>query len=231
LLQEAGIRKPATRESPTRTIPLLERKALCLRSLRRWCINWHCWFTPSPLLLKRSGQIRPDGKVQQPRRECGRAVVYLRLARFRYWADALEPSSLGTLPCALPSASGPAAACSAGSHRLVCRPVPRKSVFPEGGMGCRSRLILIESSLRETPFTTVIRQEATQPLRLPQIPLHRRVKQRLHPMLGLKSFRTAAGVISSIELAEEIKKKQFHMSKLGGSTATMPKIWRAALAA
>jgi hypothetical protein len=50
-------------------------------------------------------------------------------------------------------------------------------------------------------------------------------------MLGLKSFRTAAGVISSIELAEEIKKKQFHMSKLGGSTATMPKIWRAALAA
>ena len=60
---------------------------------------------------------------------------------------------------------------------------------------------------------------------------HRRVKQRLRPMLGLKSFRTAAVVISGIELAEKIKKKQFHMSKLGGLTATMPEIWQAALAA
>jgi transposase-like protein len=60
---------------------------------------------------------------------------------------------------------------------------------------------------------------------------HRRVKQRLRPMLGLKSFRTAAVVISGIELAEKIKKKQFHMSKLGGPPATMPKIWQAALAA
>jgi hypothetical protein len=32
-------------------------------------------------------------------------------------------------------------------------------------------------------------------------------------------------------LAEEIKKKQFQMSKLGEPTATMPKIWQAALAA
>ena len=57
---------------------------------------------------------------------------------------------------------------------------------------------------------------------------HRRVKQRLHPMLGLKSFPTAAVVIGGIELAEKIKKGQF---KLGGRTATMPEIWRAALAA
>ena len=35
---------------------------------------------------------------------------------------------------------------------------------------------------------------------------HRRVRQRLRPMLGLKSFRTAAVVISGIELAETIKK-------------------------
>jgi transposase-like protein len=35
---------------------------------------------------------------------------------------------------------------------------------------------------------------------------HRRAKQRLGPMLGLKSFRTAAVVISGIELAEKIKK-------------------------
>jgi transposase-like protein len=60
---------------------------------------------------------------------------------------------------------------------------------------------------------------------------HRRVKQRLRPMLGLKSFRTAAVVISGIELAEKIKKGQYQMSKLGGLTATMPKIWQAALVA
>jgi putative transposase len=34
---------------------------------------------------------------------------------------------------------------------------------------------------------------------------HRRIKQRLCPMLGLKSFRTAAVVIGGIELAEKIK--------------------------
>ena len=60
---------------------------------------------------------------------------------------------------------------------------------------------------------------------------HRRVKHRLAPMLGLKSFRTAAMVISGIELAEKIKKEQFKIGKLGGTTATMPEIWRAALAA
>ena len=60
---------------------------------------------------------------------------------------------------------------------------------------------------------------------------HRRVKQRLRPMLGLKSCRTAGVVIAGIELAEKIKKKQFQMSKLGGLTATMPEIWQAALAA
>ncbi len=57
---------------------------------------------------------------------------------------------------------------------------------------------------------------------------HRRIKQRLRPMLGLKSFQTAEIVISGIELAERIKKGQF---KLGGRGATPPEIWRAALAA
>ncbi len=60
---------------------------------------------------------------------------------------------------------------------------------------------------------------------------HRRVKQRLRPMLGLKSFATAAVVIGGIELAEKIKKGQFKTGKLGGRTATMPEIWWAALAA
>lgn len=60
---------------------------------------------------------------------------------------------------------------------------------------------------------------------------HRRVKQRLRPMLGLKSFRTAAIVITGIELAEKIKKGQFKIGKLGGHTAAIPEIWQAALAA
>jgi transposase-like protein len=60
---------------------------------------------------------------------------------------------------------------------------------------------------------------------------HRRIKQRLRPMLGLKSFRTAAVVIGGIELAEKIKKLQFKIGKLGGSKATIPEIWQAALAA
>jgi len=60
---------------------------------------------------------------------------------------------------------------------------------------------------------------------------HRRIKQRLRPMLGLKSFKTADVVISGIELAEKIKKGQFKLGKLGGRRATLPEIWRAALAA
>lgn len=60
---------------------------------------------------------------------------------------------------------------------------------------------------------------------------HRRVKQRLRPMLGLKSFRTATVVIIGIELAEKIKKGQVKIGKLGGCRATMPEIWQAALAA
>ena len=60
---------------------------------------------------------------------------------------------------------------------------------------------------------------------------HRRVKQRLRPMLGLKNFRTAAVVISGIELIEKIRKGQYKFGKLGGQTATMAAIWKAALAA
>ena len=60
---------------------------------------------------------------------------------------------------------------------------------------------------------------------------HRRVKHRLGPMLGLKSFRTVAVVIAGVELAEKIKKGQVKIGKLGGTTATMPEIWHAVLAA
>jgi len=38
---------------------------------------------------------------------------------------------------------------------------------------------------------------------------HRRIKRRLRPMLGLKSFEMADIVISGIELAEKIQKGQF----------------------
>ena len=60
---------------------------------------------------------------------------------------------------------------------------------------------------------------------------HRRVKQRIRPMLGWKSFQTAAVVIGGIELAEKIKKGQFKLGRLGSRTATWPEIWQAALAA
>jgi transposase-like protein len=60
---------------------------------------------------------------------------------------------------------------------------------------------------------------------------HRPIKQRLGPMLGLKSFRTAAIVIAGNELAANIKKEQFKIGKLGGPMATMPEIWQTALAA
>jgi transposase-like protein len=60
---------------------------------------------------------------------------------------------------------------------------------------------------------------------------HRRVKQRVRPMLGFKRFDNAAVTISGIELAEKIKKGQFKIGKLGGRHATMAELWNAALAA
>jgi transposase-like protein len=58
---------------------------------------------------------------------------------------------------------------------------------------------------------------------------HRRVKQRIGPMLGFKRFDTAAITISGIELAEKIKKAQFKIGKLSRRSATAPKIWAAVL--
>jgi transposase-like protein len=82
---------------------------------------------------------------------------------------------------------------------------------------------------RELPKRVVVRSCKYLNNRIEQD--HRRIKQRLRPMLGLKSFRTAAVVIGGIELAEKIKKSQFKIGKLGGRTARMPEIWQAALAA
>jgi transposase-like protein len=60
---------------------------------------------------------------------------------------------------------------------------------------------------------------------------HRRIKQRVRPMLGFKRFDTAAVTITGIELAEKIKKEQFKIGKLPGRPATAPEIWAALLAA
>lgn len=53
---------------------------------------------------------------------------------------------------------------------------------------------------------------------------HRRVKQRVRPMLGFKRFDNAAITISGIELAEKIKKGQFKIGKLGGRHATIAEL-------
>jgi transposase-like protein len=60
---------------------------------------------------------------------------------------------------------------------------------------------------------------------------HRRVKQRIRPMLGFKRFDNAAVTIRGIELAEKIKKEQLKTGKLGNQKSTMSELWKAALAA
>ncbi|HYR91230.1 MAG TPA: DDE-type integrase/transposase/recombinase [Terriglobia bacterium] len=60
---------------------------------------------------------------------------------------------------------------------------------------------------------------------------HRRVKQRIRPMVGFKRFDTATITISGIELAEKIKKAQFKTGKLTRRWATPQTIWAAVLAA
>ena len=60
---------------------------------------------------------------------------------------------------------------------------------------------------------------------------HRRIKQRVRPMLGFNRFETAAVTIRGIELAEKIKKQQFNLRPLTGKATNAPKIWAAVLAA
>jgi transposase-like protein len=60
---------------------------------------------------------------------------------------------------------------------------------------------------------------------------HRRIKQRIRPMLGFKRFETAAVTIRGIELAEKIKKQQFNLKPLTREATSAPGIWTAILAA
>jgi transposase-like protein len=60
---------------------------------------------------------------------------------------------------------------------------------------------------------------------------HRRIKQRVRPMLGFKRFETAAVTIRGIELAEKIKKQRFNLKPLTGKATIVPEIWAVVLAA
>jgi transposase-like protein len=60
---------------------------------------------------------------------------------------------------------------------------------------------------------------------------HRRVKQRVYPMLGFKNFRHAAVTISGIELVQKIKKGQFDTSRVTtGTGASVAHIWEMVIA-
>jgi transposase-like protein len=60
---------------------------------------------------------------------------------------------------------------------------------------------------------------------------HRRVKQRVRPMLGFKRLTHATGTISGIALVHQIKKNQFDVSALCVPPARTPQVWAAVLAA
>lgn len=61
---------------------------------------------------------------------------------------------------------------------------------------------------------------------------HRRVKQRLYPMLGFKHFGNAAVTVSGIELVQKIRKGQFDTSAVTvREGARVSHMWDAVLAA
>ena len=45
---------------------------------------------------------------------------------------------------------------------------------------------------------------------------HRRVKSRVQPMLGFKTFLNARVVMAGIEFAQKIKKQQYDLRRIGG---------------
>jgi transposase-like protein len=60
---------------------------------------------------------------------------------------------------------------------------------------------------------------------------HRRIKQRIRPMLGFKRFEMATVTVRGIELAEKIKKGLFNLRPLTGKATTAPEMWTRALVA
>jgi transposase-like protein len=60
---------------------------------------------------------------------------------------------------------------------------------------------------------------------------HRGIKSRTRPMLGFKTFASAATTLAGIELLHRIRKGQFSLRKLGLKDQAAPVIWDAVLAA
>jgi transposase-like protein len=60
---------------------------------------------------------------------------------------------------------------------------------------------------------------------------HRRVKQRVRPMLEFKRFDHATTTITGIELVHQIKKGQFDISALCPPQTPAPQLWESVLAA
>jgi len=60
---------------------------------------------------------------------------------------------------------------------------------------------------------------------------HRGIKSRTHPMLGFKSFSSAAITIAGVELLRRLHKAQFSLSRLRLKDHSAPALWNAVLAA
>nr|WP_263359772.1 transposase [Acidicapsa ligni] len=60
---------------------------------------------------------------------------------------------------------------------------------------------------------------------------HRSIKSRTHPMLGFKSFSSAASTIAGVDLPRRIQKEQFSLSRLRLKDQAGPALWNAVLAA
>jgi transposase-like protein len=58
---------------------------------------------------------------------------------------------------------------------------------------------------------------------------HRRVKQRVLPMLGFKRFDYAAVTVTGIELVYQIKKDQFNLTGRCSPAARIRHLWAAVL--
>ena len=59
---------------------------------------------------------------------------------------------------------------------------------------------------------------------------HRAIKGRCQPMLGLKSYRTAAVTLAGLELVHRIRKRQFKFGPGWWSRWSLKKQWDRALA-
>jgi transposase-like protein len=60
---------------------------------------------------------------------------------------------------------------------------------------------------------------------------HRGIKSRTRPMLGFKSFASAATTIAGVELLRRIHKNQFVLARLRLKSLSAPAIWNTVLAA